>query len=329
MPFLDYLPLLVASFIGGLLSVPIFTVVRQSLAALVPMAQQRAAYALDSIGTEITFMVGPVVGVLLATQWSPVGAVAVVGIATAVAGLGLIAFNPSTTTDPGAKTLIEDGESLPRPAVPSAPVKQRTLLHDRRLLAVLAATVGSLIVLSGTDVSIVAFAQERGQTAATWPVFVAWSVASMAGGVLFGLLSRPVPVYWLLLGLGLLAVPVGFVPGVGWMILAIVPTGFVCAPALTATAAEVSRLVPEHRKGEAMGWYGSAMTAGIALGTPVAGAAIDWLGPWAGFVAIGGVGVVVALIGLLLIPLVTDRPGSGEPGAQSGVSPTRRLTVPV
>jgi predicted MFS family arabinose efflux permease len=76
-----------------------------------------------------------------------------------------------------------------------------------------------------------------------------------------------------------------------------------------------------------MGWYGSAMTLGIAAGTPAAGAAIDLLRPWAGFALLGTVGVVVAMIGLILIPWGTDRPGSQDPGAPSGVSPTRRLTV--
>lgn len=329
MPFLDYVPLLAASFVGGLLSVPIFTVVRQSLAVLVPPAQQRAAYALDSIGTEITFMIGPVAGVLLASSWSPVGAVLVTGAATAVAGLGLMIFDPPTRRVADASPPPAVPSPVPSPAVPSSAApraRPASLLRDGRLLAVLAATVGSLIVLSGTDVSIVAFAQAHGQTGGTWSVFVAWSLASMAGGILFGLGSRPAPVFWLLLGLGLLAVPVGLVGNVGWLTLAIVPTGFLCAPALSATAAEVSRLVPEHRMGEAMGWYSSAMTAGIALGTPVAGAAIDVFGPAAGFMAIGGVGMVVALIGLVLIRLITDRPGSGEPGAPSGVSPTRRLT---
>jgi MFS family permease len=321
MPFLDYGPLLAASFVGGLLSVPIFTVVRQSLAALVPLAQQRAAYALDSIGTEVTFMIGPVVGVLLASSWSPVGAVLVIGATTALAGIGLMLFNPPTTSAAGESPASVEGSPSARPAAAG----QRSLLRNRRLLAVLAATVGTLVVLSGTDVSIVAFAQDHGQTGATWSVFVSWSVASIAGGILFGLVSRAAPAFWLLLGLGLLAVPLGLVGNVGWLTLAIVPTGFLCAPALSATAAEVSRLVPEHRKGEAMGWYASAMTAGIALGTPVAGAAIDLFGPAAGFAAIGGVGMVVAVIGLLLIPLITDRPGSGEPGAPSGVSPTRRL----
>ena len=81
------------------------------------------------------------------------------------------------------------------------------------------------------------------------------------------------------------------------------------------------------RRGEAMGWYGSSLTLGIAAGTPLAGSAIDLIDPWAGFALLGAIGAVVALIALVLIRWGTDRPGSVEPGAPSGVSPTRRLTA--
>jgi MFS family permease len=327
-PFLDYRSLLAAAFVGGLLSVPIFTVVRQSLAVLVPAAQQRVAFTLDSIGTEVTFMIGPALGVVLATQWSGDGTLLVIGAATAVAGLGLMVFDPPTRSAGGEGSLPGAGAAWPAEIDPGRPVR-RGLLRDRRLLAVLAATVGALVVLAGTDVSVVAHVRSHHEVGLTWLVFVTWSLASMAGGLVYGAARRAVPVYVLLLALGLFSIPIGFAPNTWWLTLAIMPAGFLCAPALSATAAEVSRLVPEQRRGEAMGWYGSALTLGIALGTPLAGSAIDLAGPWAGFAAIGGVGMLVALIGLLLIPLITDRPGSGEPGAPSGVSPTRRLTVSI
>jgi MFS family permease len=206
------------------------------------------------------------------------------------------------------------------------------------MVAVLAATVGALAVLSGTDVSIVAHVRASGEVGLAWVVFSAWSLSSIVGGIVFGLVRRPVPVYLLLLGLGLLTIPIGTVPGTWWLAVAVLPAGLLCAPALSATAATISRLVPEERRGEAMGWYGSAMTLGISVGTPAAGTAIDRVGPWAGFALVGTLGVGVALIGLLLIGWVTDRPSSDGPptsgglsddelGAPSGVSPTRRLTV--
>jgi MFS family permease len=335
-PFVGYRVLLVVAFVGGLLSVPIFSVVRQSLAILVPLEQHQTAYALDSIGTEITFMVGPAIAVLLATQWSTNGAVFTVGASIAVAGLGLMAFNPPTRTLPTTlPTTVPNGfapDDSVAPAPPEAQrVSTRSLLLSPAMVAVLAATVGALAVLAGTDVSIVAKVRDAGDVGLTWMVFVTWSLASMLGGVVFGLVRRPVPAYHLLLGLGLLTIPVGAAPGTWWLALAVLPAGLLCAPVLSSTAATISRMVPEDRRGEAMGWYGSAMTLGMAVGAPTAGSAIDLLGPWAGFAVLGAFGGGVALIGLFLIGWRTDRPSSdGKPdelGAPSGVSPTRRPVV--
>jgi predicted MFS family arabinose efflux permease len=47
-----------------------------------------------------------------------------------------------------------------------------------------------------------------------------------------------------------------------------------------------------------MGWYGSALTAGTALGSPFTGIMIDATGPWAGFAGIGAAGVVLGAVGL-------------------------------
>ena len=107
------------------------------------------------------------------------------------------------------------------------------------------------------------------------------------------------------------------------------PAGFFCAPALAATAAEVSRLVPEALRGEAMGWYSTATTGGAAIGAPLAGLAIDRVAPWAGFAVVGLVGAAVAGVGLILIVWKHDRPGPAGPGAQSGGSPTRRRAAEV
>ena len=154
------------------------------------------------------------------------------------------------------------------------------MLFNPAMLAALAATAGSVAVLAGTDVSIVAHVRASGEVGLTWVVFAVRSFSSMLGGSVPGVTRRAVPVNLILLCLGLLTIPMGAAPGTWWLALAIVPAGFLCAPAISATATTISRLVPEERRGEAMGWYGSAMTLGAALGTPIAGIAIDHAGPW-------------------------------------------------
>jgi predicted MFS family arabinose efflux permease len=84
-------------------------------------------------------------------------------------------------------------------------------------------------------------------------------------------------------------------------------SGLFCAPTITATVDQLSRLVPEAARGEAMGWHGSSMTVGSAVGAPLAGLAIDQFGFGGGFGLVAVIGVLVAAAGLLVA-----RVGSGE-----------------
>ena len=68
-------------------------------------------------------------------------------------------------------------------------------------------------------------------------------------------------------------------------------SGLFCAPSITATVDTLSRLVPLGARGEAIGWHGSSMTLGIALGAPLAGFAIDAGGWQWGFVVVSAVGL--------------------------------------
>ena len=77
--------------------------------------------------------------------------------------------------------------------------------------------------------------------------------------------------------------------------------GLLCAPTITASVDTASRLVPAEARGEAMGWHGSFLTSGGALGAPIAGIAIDRLGADAGFVVVALVGLLVAGAGLVAI----------------------------
>lgn len=72
--------------------------------------------------------------------------------------------------------------------------------------------------------------------------------------------------------------------------------GLALAPIITATSESISRRVSEEVRGEAMGWHGSAMTIGAAVGSPLFGAVIDGLGPaWGvGTAALLATGVAAA-----------------------------------
>lgn len=293
-PFVGYTLLLVVSVVGGVLGLPIFTAVRQSLSVLVPEDQRRPAYTMDSLGTELSFMVGPAAAVLAATTFSTTAAVLGVGAAIVLSGVAMMVLNPPTRS---ADLERPDAAPAPEP-VPAGPRRRYRQWMSVQLLAVFAATGAAAMVLAGTDVAVVAHLRETDDVGMAWLIFVAWGVSSMAGGLVYGAARRAPSTFVLLLGLGLLTVPVGLLPGPWGLALGILPAGLLCAPMLTATADAVSRLVPEDVRGEAMGWHGSALTVGLAFGAPLAGAAIDGIGSWAGFAAVGAAGLLVSVVGL-------------------------------
>lgn len=124
--------------------------------------------------------------------------------------------------------------------------------------------------------------------------------ASVLGGLVYGALHRPVSPILLLLGMAALTIPMGFATDTLTLSLLSLLPGFLCAPVLSAASETVADLVDEARRGEAMGWYGSALTAGIALGVPFAGLFIDGVGAWGGLVSVGVAGVLFCTAGIAL-----------------------------
>lgn len=283
------LPALVAVVVlGGALGLPVFTAIRLALSVMVPVGQRRTAFALDSMMVELSFMAGPALGVLVAIQASSRVALVAVGLLSGAAGVALMIVNAPTRS---AERIGQSAQTVAEDHATRVPV-------TFPVLAVLAAAGAATVVLAGTDVSIIAILRATGDLGWTGLVTSVWALASLIGGLVYGLLSRSVPPFWLLLGLGLLTIPVGQVSGPLAVGLAMVPAGMLCAPVITATAEQITHLVPEVVRGEAMGWHGSALTAGTAVGAPLAGFAIDHVGPWAGFASVGLLGTLLAVTGL-------------------------------
>lgn len=329
-PHVSYEVLLPLVFVGGLLTLPIFSVVRQSLGVLATGEQRRTAFALDAIATELVFMIGPAVGAVVATSGQSVLGLTVVGVATSVSGLFLMWFNPPTrSASPDAGLEAEELERAEAAVVAAAPAhlqeaaaelaplaaaeerrQRRSGLRHRvihnfswftaAVAAVFAVAFGAGMVLSGTDVGIVAALQTGGHQAEIGIVFLFWCAASVVGGILYGAMHRTISPILLLLGMSALTVPMAFATDTWTLSLLALLPGLLCAPVLSAASEKVAELVDESRRGEAMGWYGSSLTGGVALGAPLAGLFIDVIGPSAGFVSVGLAGVALCLVGLAL-----------------------------
>ncbi|MDG4838500.1 MFS transporter [Micromonospora sp. WMMD967] len=286
-PVLSYGLLLVASFVAGLLMVPAQALSRQAIAAMTTPEQRRAAFALESVQGELSYIVGPAVVILGAATVSPEVVAWGVGAAIFAGGVGIAVLNPPLHAEEEA-----DAAAAERP-------RRRQWLRGTMIAALLMA-FGTTTLLSGVDLAIVATLREAGQVSWAAVVVVVFGVSSVIGGLIYGVLTRPLPT-WLLLGLlGLVTIPAGLAHDWPWLCVAVVGSGLLTAPTLARVADAVSRLAPPAVRGEVIGLQSSAQSAGFALGAPLVGVAIDLTAPAGGFAAAGLAGLTAAVAGCLL-----------------------------
>ena len=293
-PFVDYLPLLLLAALAGLFVVPVFSIIRQAVIAAVPDSDRRTALSLDSVAVELSFMIGPLIGVWAATIWPTAWVLFAIEMLGVLAGIGLWLANPAMHVVGGlANDVTDDSEGR---QVSSAALARKAWFRPQ-FLAMCAAAAASTVVLSGCDIAFVAALREFDKVSLIGPVLAIWGLGSVIGGLVYGMLHKSISAFLLLGGLSLATIPIALAPSV-WPLAALgFVAGLLCAPTITATVDQLSRVVPDAARGEAIGWHGSAMTAGSALGAPVAGLAIDQWGWAGGFVSVSLVGAVVAITG--------------------------------
>ncbi|MBX6385844.1 MAG: MFS transporter [Microbispora sp.] len=301
-PSIPYAMLLPGALIGGLLSQPVFGTIRQCVAAMVPKENHQTGFALDSMGVELSYMIGPALAVASVTSFG--SAATMYGMAAGVAGSGLALY----LLNPPIRSAEED-------AVREEAVPRRQWLRPG-LLALLCLASGLTFVLTTAELGVVAMLKAGGATAWTGLVLALWGLCSLIGGLVYGGLPRGLSPVLLAAGLCVLTAPVGLVGGGWvWLCLALAPSGLLCAPALSSTVDAVNRRVPAAARGEAMGLHGASLTIGGALAGPLAGGLLDTYGPVWAFVVSGAIGIVPAL----LTALVWRKAPAG--GAFAGSSP--------
>lgn len=291
-PFVSYWWLLALAALAGLFVIPSFSIIRQAVIAAVDEDDRRTAISLDSVAVELSFMVGPAAGVWAATVWPTQWVLFAIEMLGVLAGVLLWFANP-VLHDEAEAAVDDEGVSVEVPRV------VRSQWFKARFLVICLAAAATTLVLGGTDIAIVAALRDfDAQPSIGW-VLAVWGFGSLLGGLVYGGLHKSVSAFWLLGGLALVSAPMALALGVGSLAALSFVAGLFCAPTITATVDQVSRVVPGAARGEAMGWHGSFMTGGMALGAPLAGFAIDHQGWQAGFLLVAAVGLLVALVGAL------------------------------
>lgn len=344
-PVLPYSALLPLAVLSGGLQVPVMTLVRQSLAARVPESMRRQAFAMDSMAVELSFMVGPAAAVLAITQLGEAAwTLRVLGLGLGLSAAVLYAYHTwmyaadaadasdaasaqtAQTATPGGRSSRGSARDDASPAaVGAAAEPQGSHWFGSGFLLILAVCATCCVVLSATDVAVVAVLRGHGEISWAGIVVIIWCFSSLLGGFAHGAMPRPLPMTVLLLLLGALSIPVG-TAGNWWMLcLLVVPAGVACAPTIASTVDAVSRAVPAARRGQAMGLHGAALTIGSAIGAPLIGVVIDRSGPGWGMTSIGLLVCVVAVAGIAAqYARRTAAPLPAAPAAR----PERRVAEP-
>jgi predicted MFS family arabinose efflux permease len=295
---LPYPVLVAAAVLDGLVLVPGSTIVRL-VVARAPEPYRPTGFALDTLSTQLSYLMGPALAAVLATQVSPAVATRTLG---AVLTAGSLAA--ALTTPPLAAAVARGGErGQGRPG--------------GRLLAVLACTVAAGIVASGFEISIVAVLRAHDALGWTGLLLAACGAYAAAGSLFAGATTRPAPAWAATALLGAVTVPLGLVGDWPLLLLGVGPAAMLSATAFTASATAASAAAPPGARGQTLGLYGAALAAGNSAGAPLAGLASSVAGPGWGFAAVGAAALAIGLAAWL--PL-RHRPAATAMTASEGMT---------
>lgn len=229
-----------------------------------------SAFALESLGTGLAFLVGPA---LIGTVSALVSPVAGSILATAlVVGGGLsLALQRSTAPPPTAGVRTEGSGRL---------------LH-KGFLALVGTNIGVGLFFGTMQVSVTAFAVAWGSASLAGPLYSITSLISLAAGIAYGARRWRLPARTQFV----LAMAVLFVttlPLLGAdtplaLALALALPGLALAPIQVLSSVLAESEVEPAVLTQAFTWLNSGSAAGIAMGAAVAGRAVDAHGPQLGF----------------------------------------------
>lgn len=286
-PWVGYWLLLPLAGVAGLFAIPTFAITRSVLIGNSELHQRNSAMALDGMLSDITYILGPIIGVALASTVSTSVVLFATQMCAVAACVAIWIVNPP---------LHKIGADAPVPIIEAAGQWWRSVLPSwlgPQVVILLVIGFAGNFTLSGQSLSIVAAMLNWNSADSVGWALALWGFGSLVGGFVYGVLRRPPRAVLMLAALVLSALLVLSSSGLGWFAVLITLTGAFSAPVVISVSNEVSRIVPSAHRGEAMSWLGTATILGNALGGPAAGIGLDAYG-WQG-------GMLVAALGGLFI----------------------------
>ncbi|WP_433253549.1 MFS transporter [Streptosporangium sp. CA-135522] len=300
------LPLVAAAALAGASVPQVGSMVRARWAHLLGRSGRLGtAFAVESITDELTFTLAPVLLVALSTGFSPVWALL---MALVMVVAGTLAF-----------ALVRKGAPEPMPVRVRS---QGGVLRLRGVAVLAVAFVALGTVFGSLQVGITSSTAALGEAAAAGPVYAAFSGASFAGGILYGVVRWRIGAPARLVAtLGLLSAATAALTLAGSIPLlygGAAMAGFVIAPAVITGYTLVETLVPAEVRTEAFTWLNGSIGLGIATGAAVAGQLVDRFGATPAFLVPP---VTTALAALLVLTFLRRlRPATESSSARELVT---------
>jgi MFS family permease len=277
-------------------------------ALLQDQAAVHAAFALESVVDEMTFVIGPALVTVLATAVPPAGVLLCMVLSVG----GTLFFAAQRQTEPPIRPRSREPEAGEPQAGGDRASESRSASARRRtgrLPAPGLLTIAPLYFFLGTmfasiDLSTVDFAQREGHKPLAGFILGTYALGSGIGGLWYGSRAWRAPLdrrFTLTLLLTVAGVATFWTqPSLisldGGMLIA----GLTISPTLIAGYGLIERQAPPARRTEAMTWLSSTIAVGVATGSSICGRIIDTAGPrWGyGFAAtVGVIAVTTCLLG--------------------------------
>jgi MFS family permease len=278
------------------------------------------AFSLESVLDEIIFVVGPALVTVLAINIYPAAGV---GTAMVLCVTGTLLFAalrgtqppPRPRTPPGAQT-AQAGQAAPGGAVAPRPRRARTWAAVPGLVTMVPVYWLLGAMFATIDLSTVAFAAEHGHVWAAGLVLGVYALGSAVGGVWYGSRHWRAPLerrFVITLGCAVTGVTLfWFQPGLATLFGVIFVAGVAIAPTLIAGYGLIERQSPEERRTESMSWLSSAVSVGVATGSPVAGHLIDAHGARWGYLFAAACGLAAAIVAAAGLGRLRPAGGRGQ-----------------
>ena len=271
--------------LAGMAFPPLSGAMRALWPELVPPARRHAIFALESVGVELTFILGPLVLVGALAAWTSPG----LGL-VACAGL-ILAGSLAFASAPSSRRWRPSG----------APRTLAGALASPAVLTLMLAVACAGASFGAIEVATAAAAEEGGGQALVGPLLAAWALGSMVGGVLTARGRAPADprrrLAAMLAATALADVLVALAPGLPALGLALFIAGAFIAPAFATLYSMVSDLAREGTLTESYTWITTGIAGGAAAGAAAGGALVEAVSTHA---AMGGAAVMVGLAALVV-----------------------------